>query len=324
LTTPDGPARSGMTGPHVNRSSPIERNRPTRMFERTLTFFGKRSRTGIIAISLALVFLLGYIDYLSGPELVFSTFYLLPIVLVVWFAGNAWGLAFSFVAALVLLAADLASLAPGGNPLVSLWNEAVRLAGFVVVSIALGALRRVLEKEKHLARQDPLTGIANSRVFRELLAAEIGRARRYGRPLTLAYIDLDDFKAVNDRHGHGAGDELLKTAAAALEDSLRKTDTIARIGGDEFAVLLPETGGRHAREVMVRLQDRFCTAMRGHPTPANISIGVAAFERPPEAPDEVIGAADGLMYQAKAAGKNTLVLRIMDGEQQNATERHRC
>ncbi|MRR08918.1 GGDEF domain-containing protein, partial [bacterium] len=116
----------------------------------------------------------------------------------------------------------------------------------------------------------------------------------------------------------------LKVAAAILGLGLRRTDTVARLGGDEFAVLLPETGGVQAREVMVRLQQRFCDVMRIHPTPVSISIGVAAFQRPPESADEAIGTADGLMYGAKDSGKDTMAVQTLEAGKLNVVEYHRC
>lgn len=292
--------------------------------ERTIAFLDRRSREGIVAIGVALALLTGLLDYLTGSEIVFTSFYLLPIVLVTWYAGTLWGVAISVLSAGLLLLADLNAPGVFSHPLIPYWNAAARFAGFVVINYALAALRRMMTREQLLARQDPLTGIANTRAFRELLDAEIGRARRYGRPLSLAYIDLDDFKSVNDRFGHGAGDELLKVAAAILGLALRKTDAVARLGGDEFAVLLPETGGAQAREVMVRLQRRFCGVMRVHQTPVSISIGVAAFERPPESADEAIGTADQLMYGAKDAGKDTMALQTLTAGSLNVVEYHRC
>ncbi|MCU0607908.1 MAG: GGDEF domain-containing protein [Candidatus Edwardsbacteria bacterium] len=291
---------------------------------RTFAFLGRRSREGIVAIGLALSLLIELLDLLTGTEVVFTTFYLLPIVLVAWYAGTPWGLVISALSAGLPLLADLYAPGAFGHPLIPYWNAAARFAEFVVVNYALAALRRMMTREQQLARQDPLTGIANTRAFRELLDGEIDRARRYGRPLSLAYIDLDDFKSVNDRFGHGAGDELLKVAAALLGVGLRATDTVARIGGDEFAVLLPETGGTQAREVMARLQQRFCGVMRVHPTPVRISIGVAAFERPPESADEAIGTADGLMYGAKDAGKDTMAVQTLEAGKLNVVEYHRC
>lgn len=292
--------------------------------ELAVAFLGRRSREGIVAIGLALVLLIELLDLLTGTEVVFTSFYLLPIVLVAWYAGTAWGLAVSALSAGLSLLADRYAPGTSGHPLIPYWNAVARFAGFVVVNYALSALRRMMTREQQLARQDPLTGIANTRAFRELLEGEIDRARRYGRPLALAYIDLDDFKSVNDRFGHGAGDELLKVAAAILNISLRRSDTVARVGGDEFAVLLPETGGDQAREVMLRLQRQFCAAMRAHRTPVSISIGVAAFQRPPESADEAIGTADGLMYGAKDSGKDTMAVQTLEAGKLNVVEYHRC
>ena len=97
------------------------------------------------------------------------------------------------------------------------------------------------------SRSDPLTGVANSRVFLELLKREIARARRYKRPLTLAYLDLDNFKSVNDILGHAMGDKVLQTVVSTVNANIRVTDVVGRLGGDEFVLLLPETDMQGAR-----------------------------------------------------------------------------
>jgi diguanylate cyclase (GGDEF)-like protein len=103
-------------------------------------------------------------------------------------------------------------------------------------------LRSAMEREKEAARTDSLTGAMNSRAFGELATAELHRARRYERPFTIAYVDIDDFKAVNDRFGHSSGDTLLRLVAETMKHNSRAVDVIARVGGDEFVILFPETG----------------------------------------------------------------------------------
>ena len=105
-----------------------------------------------------------------------------------------------------------------------------------------------------MARIDFLTGVLNSRAFYQIATAEIQRSGRYGHPLTLAYIDLDNFKTVNDEFGHSTGDELLKTVARTFSDNLRSSDYVARLGGDEFAILMTETSAQAALNVVARIQ----------------------------------------------------------------------
>jgi diguanylate cyclase (GGDEF)-like protein len=151
---------------------------------------------------------------------------------------------------------------------------------------------------------DALTGIGNRRSFEEILTLEIGRALRYGRPLTLLYLDVDDFKAVNDRFGHAAGDGVLCLIADVIRRNMRVTDQAARLGGDEFVVLLPETGLEEARVVVSKLlADLKATAGEGL-APVTASAGVASFRRPLESARLMIEKADALMYVVKRRGKN--------------------
>ena len=111
----------------------------------------------------------------------------------------------------------------------------------MIFTLLLSSLKRALDRERELSGTDVLTGIRNARSFREVLGAEIERSKRFQRPFTVAYLDLDNFKTVNDCHGHEHGDELLRLVGNTILTGIRKTDTVARLGGDEFALLLPET-----------------------------------------------------------------------------------
>ncbi len=126
------------------------------------------------------------------------------------------------------------------------WNAITRLGFFIVVTILLASLKKALESERSQARSDFLTGVLNSRAFDQLVTSEIQRSGRYDHPLTLAYFDIDNFKAVNDTFGHSTGDALLKTVARTIGENLRMSDYVARLGGDEFAILMTETGAESA------------------------------------------------------------------------------
>jgi diguanylate cyclase (GGDEF)-like protein len=151
-----------------------------------------------------------------------------------------------------------------------------------------------MEHERALAGTDPLTGLLNRRALMERASIEIERARRSGRPITFAFIDLDDFKAVNDRFGHAAGDEKLLQVATALGLVVRAVDITARIGGDEFAVVLPDTDGDAARALVGRLSSAF------HAADIAFSLGAAVFESPPRTVDSALSFVDSLMYEVKA------------------------
>jgi diguanylate cyclase (GGDEF)-like protein len=169
---------------------------------------------------------------------------------------------------------------------------AALLAGLLWLLAQVGALYREVDR---LARTDSLTGVANRRAWDEELPRELARAARSGRPLCLALLDLDHFKAYNDEHGHQAGDRLLKEATVAWGAKLRKTDLLARYGGEEFALLLPDCRLESAMEIAERLR----TAQ----PEGTCSIGVAAWDGRERA-DELITRADRALYAAKAGGRN--------------------
>ena len=175
-------------------------------------------------------------------------------------------------------------------------------------------MKRALEAAKRSARTEPLTGISNSRAFSEVVGREIDRAQRYSHSLSFAYIDLDDFKAVNDRFGHSVGDILLQAVAHSIKKDIRETDTVARLGGDEFGILLPETGPKAARHFIERIRDRLTRDVQEHGWPVTFSIGVVTFLRPPIDVNEAIRIADSLMYSAKNSGKNTIKFEVLGKE----------
>ncbi|MEW6113469.1 MAG: GGDEF domain-containing protein, partial [Thermodesulfobacteriota bacterium] len=151
------------------------------------------------------------------------------------------------------------------------------------------------------------TGTLNSRAFHETAQREIERTSRYWHPYTLAYLDIDDFKAVNDSHGHAAGDELLVTVAETLADNIRNSDALARVGGDEFVILFPEMGAARARRAMHRLKDNVGQKMKEKRWPVTLSVGLVTFLTPADSVDTMLQQADGLMYEAKRSGKNKVL-----------------
>jgi diguanylate cyclase (GGDEF)-like protein len=170
---------------------------------------------------------------------------------------------------------------------------------------ALGNAQR-FEEMLGRAQRDALTGLANQGYFWELLEGEVRRAKRYGRPLALVMVDVDRFKAYNDRHGHLAGDKALAALARVLVGASRSHDVIARYGGEEFAVLLPETSREGAVRFAEKMRERIEGTGIGAPlgTPLTVSLGVATFPADGERPRELVEAADRELYRAKAAGRN--------------------
>ncbi len=167
-------------------------------------------------------------------------------------------------------------------------------------------------KLEKLANTDELTGLANRRHFMEALQREIDRAQRYDRPLSLVLLDLDHFKGVNDTHGHAAGDDVLRETAAILRGVCRDVDEAARIGGEELALLLPETNAAGARVMAERVRRKLeQTDLRspdGTTYHVTASLGVAALGLHADSPDRLLQASDEALYQAKHAGRNRVVV----------------
>ena len=157
-----------------------------------------------------------------------------------------------------------------------------------------------------MVQHDPLTGLANRAAFYEQAAAELVRCRRYGHAFTIAYIDCDNFKAINDRLGHRTGDALLCAVAIVLQRSVRTSDIVARLGGDEFIIGFVETGSQAALTTVQRMRERLSAMMQRQHWPVTFSIGVATFTSPPASVDMLIDCADQLMYAAKQSGKNAV------------------
>jgi diguanylate cyclase (GGDEF)-like protein len=166
--------------------------------------------------------------------------------------------------------------------------------------------KKATEREREFARIDNLTGAANPRCFYDLAQMEIERFQRYKHPFTLAYIDLDNFKTVNDQFGHPTGDQVLRIVASSARKYLRKTDVIARLGGDEFALLLPETSEESARVALSKIQSELLEEMRIGNWPITFSIGVLTCNVAPHTTEELVRMADELMYSVKHESKNSI------------------
>jgi diguanylate cyclase (GGDEF)-like protein len=181
---------------------------------------------------------------------------------------------------------------------------AASLASQAVVALEAARLHRIISNQ---ALVDGLTGLANRRSCEETLASELARAERFPGPLALIVADLDDFKEVNDRHGHQAGDNVLREFAALLSESVRDIDLACRWGGEEFLLVLPGTdlegGARVAERVRRALQERLVLSVDGDPIHVTASFGVAAYPQSRTAA-ELFAAADGALYEAKRTGKN--------------------
>ncbi|HEX9189539.1 MAG TPA: GGDEF domain-containing protein, partial [Vicinamibacteria bacterium] len=263
----------------------------------------------VVALGAALVGLVALLDYRTGVELLVFPLYFLPVLAVSLRLGRRPGLAAAGACAAGWAAANVPTGMRDSRPAITALNLLAMLAAFASVAFLGAAQRRWLERERALSRTDSLTGLLNGRGFYEAAAAEIARASRYHHPLTVACLDLDGLKAVNDRLGHARGDALLVATARALRRACRSTDLVARMGGDEFVVLLPETGRGSAEAALEKLRGRVKNASESAGATVTASIGAVSFPRAPLDVEALVREADRVMDEAKAAGGNALLCR---------------
>ncbi|MBI4577289.1 MAG: GGDEF domain-containing protein [Planctomycetes bacterium] len=166
----------------------------------------------------------------------------------------------------------------------------------------------IFEETVRSAHTDGLTGLYNRRYFDEILHREVQRCRRYGQPLSVLILDLDDFKQLNDACGHPAGDAALALVGRVLGETTRDVDVACRYGGEEFAVILPETAGSRAHRLDARVRARLAEVAAGLPRPLSYSGGIASFPEDADGPDDLLARADTALYRAKADGKGITYL----------------
>ncbi len=174
---------------------------------------------------------------------------------------------------------------------------------FSITAYLIATLRKSLMREQYMARVDPLTGVPNARAFEEVAAKELAKLQRNPAPVSIIYFDLDHFKRINDTFGHHGGDRALRLIGDALRHTVRGADTAARIGGDEFVVLLPNTARDGARAVVTRLQSLIAHLSNNTIT---CSIGCMTYTQfPPKETDDMLKKVDAVMYMAKENGRNS-------------------
>jgi diguanylate cyclase (GGDEF)-like protein len=259
-----------------------------------------------LALALAMIAGLTAFKLTVGHSVTVIDFLFIPVVGVGWFArSRVYGYVIAVVAAgssiLVAMAAETQA-----SVTAAVASGIARLILYLVVLAVLGMMRRERAGDQRAAATDQLTATANARAFRATLQAEVARAQRHGSRLSLAYLDIDDFKTINDRLGHAEGDKVLREVSHMLRAAVRSTDVVGRLGGDEFAVLLPETGDAAARHVMDRVLGEIGRLRTSDGGRLSCSVGLVTYTTPPESAQELLEAADRLMYKAKNAGKDRL------------------
>lgn len=256
------------------------------------------SRTQVLIVTMGMIAATGLADRLASPDIWFGPVYLLAILLPAWALGWRSGIVAALGCATVSISANGLHLYPLGG-LALAWNMAMRLLVVVTIVGLMGGCRRSYDHEWRQARRDGLTGLLNKQAFYE----EAATPRRRQAWAILCYVDLDGFKQINDQHGHAAGDEVLQLFAEGVRRQLRADDVVARIGGDEFLLLLPVRDEADGQRLAGQLHARLNAILDRSLYPARCSMGVVIM--PPRS--DTLGAADvrladRLMYEAKKDG----------------------
>ena len=261
---------------------------------------------------LGAILILGIIDYLTGVELSLSFFYLIPVAIAAWALGKYSGLGYSVLSATVWLVSNLLSGLIFSNMFFGVWNTLIRFGFYGVVTILMTELHSALEEERLLANTDPLTGALNRRSFNELAEKKMIHAEVNGHPYTVVYIDLDNFKPINDKQGHSIGDLVLKAVVDTIQKQIRVADIFARFGGDEFAILLADIGQDDAKRIVQRLRKVLLEKMDMHVWDVTFSIGALTFLTMPHSVEEMVRLTDELMYEVKVDGKNAIKYSVYE------------
>ncbi len=272
----------------------------------------KMPRAILVLIACVPIAIIGVSDYSTNFDFSISFFYLAPIIFATWYIDLTAGITLSVMSTIIWLATSAIALPSQG---ISMWvlvlESAIRLGLFLVGAILIAQLHRSLNRERGLARTDYLTGILNSRAFREQANIELARAKRSQRPFTIIYFELDNFKEINERFGHAQGDKVLQFIGRELSRFLRVTDIIGRMGGEEFVVLFSETDQQNAYSVVARLYSFLTAEIRKKKWPITISMGVLTCIQTTIELDKVLHEVDKMMYESKKSEENRITYRVM-------------
>ena len=269
------------------------------------------------AVAIASLAIVLAVDFLTGTQASLIFLYLLIAGLAAWSLGERKGLAFAVLMALCATALRhmqyLAHPEHALNFTTEAWNGGARTLSFCLVVVLVSGMRTALQLERWRASTDGLTGVLNKASFQQRMAAAVAAAQGSDRAFILCYMDLDGFKQVNDRHGHSAGDEILRLFATAAVDAIRERDLFARIGGDEFVALLSIGANEDGDYIAALVHQRLSAILARTGLPVGCSMGAlvatAAQLEPLEA---AVQLADSLMYEVKRSGKNALRVGRID------------
>jgi len=268
-----------------------------------------RSSKYIWRSSLLMALLLTLTVVVFRTSVYIEAFYVLPIALTSWYGSKKSGVLLVLVSMAMLFLAKVAILRDYAGVANTVIESLSYISAYLVLAILITDFRRAHRVEETAADTDGLTGLRNSRSLYSELSSELARSTRYHHAFSLAYLDVDDFKKINDSLGHMAGDKLLVEVSTCLKNGLRETDVAARLGGDEFCCLFPETSQEEAKVAFGKIYESLKSSMKKNGWDVGFSVGLVTFENIPGDIEIVLKAADELMYVVKNGGKRGIAYR---------------
>jgi len=263
----------------------------------------------LTVIFVLIISLSGIVEYYFKLNYSILLLSMLLIIYTSWYINKTSSFILSLLSTLLLLNNDVRLF--NNNLFANIINNCIRLFLFVSLSLIINEIKIKFRMIKNLSKTDFLTGILNSRAFNESAKVELKRSDRYKQPLTLIYLDIDNFKSINDSYGHLKGDSVLNAVANVLKENTRLTDIVARVGGDEFAILLPFTGYDASKifieKIKTALSGKIFNEIAKDIFMVTYSIGAVTYtDLFPQSVTQMMNEADEIMYSVKKESKNSV------------------
>jgi diguanylate cyclase (GGDEF)-like protein len=281
------------------------------MIQKLSGLFERRSRPALVAIACVTAILLGFLDYVTGVEIHFLLLYLVPIFVASWYISKAAGICLAIFASLIWFIVDSIGGRSYSSIWIAYWNLLMRMAAFSVFAITQAQLRAKLAELSQLANRDFLTGLPNGHAFYQLAAKEMDRA--FGlEPMTLVCIDITGFRWVNHRFGYPIGDQMMCAIAHTIRQNVPRPDLVGRLGGTNFAVLLPNVASDVAHLILQKVQNALDEQRRKYSYPFTFFISAIACTKAPRTVAELMQEADAQMTRIKNGKKDSLEIAKVD------------
>jgi len=275
-----------------------------------IEFPGKLPKPTLTLFGLLMVLAIGGLDTITSYDISISVLYLLPIILIAWYEGGVPASLISIFSAITWATSDLVSGHLYSHITIRIWNTVMVLAMYLFVAYSVTTVKKLFLKEHEHADTDELTGVANIKFFYEQARNEISRSIAHKQPLTLACVDVNNMRYVNDTFGHIAGDYLLHEAAQIMRSTLRSSAIISRLGGAKFAILLPETPNENATVAINNVQEHLLAAVKKKSWPVTFSAGVVTCDGSVCTLDELIAKAEARMNTVRDAGLDAVTENV--------------